>query len=88
MIYIIQSANGYVKIGYTNRDVKERLSSIQCCSPLKLEIIKIYDMERGYERVLHRYLAKFKVHGEWFNIPKKELGKIVELSNLEALDYD
>ena len=68
-IYLISEPNnGYIKIGYTSRGVKKRLSSMQTGNPGKLKIVAKYDGSLKDEKILHLTFEEQKVLGEWFEL--------------------
>jgi len=67
MIYFIQSGtSGPIKIGYTSRDINDRLKQLQTGSWEQLTIIKAIDGDIGFEQELHRSFATYHIRGEWF----------------------
>lgn len=67
MIYAIEAVGtGFVKIGWTEGEVKERLGSLQTASPFELKAIAWCSGGRRMERELHRKLSAARVRGEWF----------------------
>ena len=65
-VYCIYAEDiGRVKIGVST-NIPARLKSLQCASPVPLDI---YGWVRGSHRVeseMHRMFARFRTHGEWF----------------------
>ena len=70
-IYFVQSEDGYIKIGCTQR-LKLRIKAIQACNPLKIKLVG--KMKGGYdlEAELHKRFKKYRKRGEWFH-PAPEL---------------
>lgn len=66
MIYFIQ-CNKAVKIGFTN-NISRRLLELQAANPCKLCILGIMDGGKDLERLIHRYLYKFKIRHEWYRL--------------------
>lgn len=68
MIYFIQSQNGSIKIGYTDRDPQIRLKELQTGNPEKLELIAVSNGSRYQERKIHKTLKKWRCKGgtEWY----------------------
>lgn len=58
---------GLVKIGRAI-DVDKRFRSLECGSPVPLELARVVPGERGLECDLHRYFAAYRKHGEWFDL--------------------
>lgn len=71
-IYLIRAqATCSYKIGFTaSPDVKHRLMALQTGSPLVLELVATKRGEQSDEKALHQALARYRTHGEWFDIPK------------------
>ena len=103
MIYFIKAEDKGIKIGYTcYKDVAQRVTAIQTCCPLKIELIGIIDGEYTDENELHLIFSKDRIRGEWFDISiLKEVRKIIaerkgvlendippEIRRLRALNRD
>lgn len=58
------------KIGYTGRTVDARAADIMAYSPLALRIVAERPGTPRQERAMHTALRKFRVHGEWFDLPE------------------
>jgi hypothetical protein len=69
-IYFIQ-CKGFIKIGYTSRDISQRFSQIQSHCPYELKIIFIYEGDLYTEELLHRRFNHLNVRGEWFLFNKE-----------------
>lgn len=67
-VYFLQSADpdAPVKIGYTERPSRERLSEAQTFSAEKLYILIETLGSRDDETALHRRFATLNIRGEWF----------------------
>ena len=68
--YVYFISNGqYCKIGHAI-DIKNRIETLQCGSPYKLEIIKtIKSIDYiNLENQLHNLFSKYRVLGEWYDI--------------------
>ena len=65
---------GLIKIGKSN-NIKLRISSLQCGSPVRLSVVGALRGDR--ERELHERFAKLRSHGEWFK-PNAELLSLLE----------
>ena len=68
MIYFIKSESGHVKIGYSDSDIEQRMSALQCASPFKLTIMKVIPGDYEQENLIHKKFEKYRVQGEWFTI--------------------
>lgn len=67
-VYFIQAASreGLVKIGFTRKDLSQRLREIQGASPIRLAVRASIAGDLDLERRLHRYFDEHRVYGEWF----------------------
>lgn len=66
-VYLIVS-DGLGKIGFTKRDVEQRLSEIQRMSPSKLSLRCLFVGTKRDEHALHERFSDWRRHGEWFDI--------------------
>lgn len=71
MIYVIGNMNGHVKIGITSGHLKVRLHAIQNGNPLKLSVLKSWELPSKADDVraeaqLHKQLRRYRESGEWF----------------------
>jgi len=67
MIYFIQSGNnGPIKIGYTDKEVKSRLSSMQTGNPLQIIVLGTIYGFQDEEKDLHEIFKNYKMDREWF----------------------
>lgn len=65
--YFIQSGE-FVKIGYSDKCIKKRLSSLQISSPFELILLAVIDSRQYTEKQLHSMFSKYHVRGEWFQL--------------------
>lgn len=65
VVYFIQCDGGPIKIGVA-LNVTDRLQTLQCGSPVKLRVIGCLAGGYELEAKLHRRLAAYRLHGEWF----------------------
>jgi hypothetical protein len=72
-VYVIEAA-GYYKIGKAE-DIRKRFSSVKTYCPFECELVHaIYvDRNRLVEKLLHRWLARHRVRGEWFSLAGSQL---------------
>lgn len=70
-IYLIES-DGYHKVGLTTSSLKQRISSIQTSNPRLVTLIDSFETESTVfdEKCLHKFLKKYQVLREWFEIPQ------------------
>ena len=82
-LYIIK-ADEYVKIGIAD-DIKNRLKQIQGTCPIKLEIINFWKIRNYtyFENLLHKHYKQYRVHGEWFQLPREEVNLLFKIRNIE-----
>jgi hypothetical protein len=76
-IYAIKAPNNLIKIGRA-KNPKERLASLQIGSPVKLELLACVKARWSLEGQLHKLLAAYRSHGEWFK-PHDSVLQVVEL---------
>lgn len=68
-VYIIEAVgSGRCKIGVTN-DVPTRIKGLQTGSPFPLRVLAVIEGGEDLEKFIHKQFAKFRKHGEWFEIP-------------------
>lgn len=70
LIYVITGGPKHVKIG-VSVDVKKRLIGIQTGCPHRVVLKRSWASPdaRLIERLAHRKLAKYRIRGEWFDVP-------------------
>lgn len=79
MVYFLQGAAGFVKIGFTT-DVARRVYELQPGSPVRLELLAhIPGAGMKDERRLHRRFHKHRASGEWFSPAPEILAEIALL---------
>lgn len=68
-VYFIQcQITKNVKIGYTAKNIKSRLSGLQTSASSKLILAKYFEQfDRIEEKLLHKYFRSFRLQGEWFS---------------------
>lgn len=64
-IYVI-GFGAYVKIGFTERSVRQRIVGLQTGCPKKLETYATLRGSRDDEREFHDRFADLRMNGEWF----------------------
>lgn len=65
MIYFIQSANGPIKIGFTDNLV-ERIDSLQVGNPSELRLLALVEGDKKTEAILHELFVASHIRGEWY----------------------
>jgi hypothetical protein len=80
IVYILRCCDtGRVKIGIT-QNLDQRVKEIQAMSPTELNVVCSFIVEgQDVERFFHRLFDKYRLHGEWFEIPSSEFLGIHEL---------
>lgn len=69
MIYVLKTVNAgpaYYKIGYTKKEIKNRIRALQTGCPYDLELVKTMRGSPDAEKILHAQLSKSRVNREWF----------------------
>jgi hypothetical protein len=92
-VYLIRNAHGEYKIGFTSKQVTERIVGLQTGASSELVVVSSYKTKwaRQMEGILHRQHRSKKLKGEWFALTlEDELGfqdycKKIE-TNLEYLE--
>lgn len=65
-VYFIR-AGGFIKIGVTTNNVRERLHNLQVAHYEQLQVVGVMFAEPEAERELHRRFKVIHVRGEWFH---------------------
>ena len=68
MIYFVVQQDKYVKIGFADKNPKERLRALQCGNPHPLKILKIIEGGFDLEKELHKRFRAARIKKEWFNL--------------------
>jgi|SRR5579859_228110 len=78
-VYLIgNDANSLVKIGMSGAP-KTRLRELQTGSPVRLELLRVYDDQDGtLESWLHAQFRERHAHGEWFALGRRYLKHVDE----------
>jgi hypothetical protein len=67
LVYFVQAGEGHVKIGFTRRSLKKRLSDLDIGSPVPIKVIGVLEFcGLAEERNLQEALVHYRVKGEWF----------------------
>jgi len=71
-IYIIRCDEPLsIKIGFTIKDPRKRLRSLQTGCPIQLTLLGWYPGSLRQEQELHQQLAEFRMSGEWFRVDER-----------------
>lgn len=74
-IYVLDDQLGHYKIGKT-RHLSERIKQLKIQLPYKVKVVVVaytHDCDRA-ESFLHRWLASYRVNGEWFALQNEDVG--------------
>jgi hypothetical protein len=88
VIYFMQGGKrGLIKIGFTAGPVSARRRSLQCASPVRLNVLLTLPGDEPEEKALHARFAHLRRHGEWFR-PGPDLLAFVAERKREKLHRD
>lgn len=89
-IYFIQCGEkGPIKIGYTNKKVKERMAELQTACPYELILLWIYRGSDYTEELIHEKLKHEHIRGEWFRPGKDVLNFIaINAANIYPIELN
>lgn len=62
----------YFKFGFTQQAISKRISNMQVSCPHRIRFIAAGYGSREEEQLLHQFLAKFRIVGEWFDLRAQE----------------
>lgn len=79
-VYYIRASNGAIKIGYTSKNVDQRLSALSTSSPLDLELVAQEYGTLSTEKQRHDQFKDNNIRNEWFK-PSDELNKLIKQIN-------
>ena len=80
MIYFIRKGvDGPIKIGFTSTLAEKRMAQLQTGHHEKMHLLGTIVGSISDEKLLHKELANYHIHGEWFE-PKPEL--LMAISNV------
>jgi hypothetical protein len=80
IVYFVRAgADGPIKIGFTSRDVAERISGLQTGCPWPIKLIGTISGSRADEGRLHEIFAAYRGDGEWFSAAQPLLDAIEAL---------
>lgn len=85
--FILAVGTGRVKIG-TTINIDQRMVDIQCGSPFPLLLLFCIDGGVQIERKIHKYLKKYRILGEWFDMTDEvvDFMEIVKLKGRNGVD--
>jgi excisionase family DNA binding protein len=67
LVYFIEGAPGFVKIGYTT-NLAKRIRALQCGCPAEIDLLAYVRGDGKLEREYHRRFAAWRGAGEWFRL--------------------
>jgi Meiotically up-regulated gene 113 len=79
-VYAIREGDtNNIKIGISN-NVINRVAILQIGSSLSLSIVSIWSVDNPgrIERLLHKKLSRYRIHGEWFSLNKTSLQNLMD----------
>jgi len=79
VVYVIRmDGTDYYKIGYTSRDISDRLAELQTGNPRRLSVVSTIEGDEAQEERLHRLFAhcQTEVRNEWFHLSGKQIEEI------------
>lgn len=85
LIYVIRHEHGFVKIGKSN-EPRQRLKSLQTACPYDLEIFTAITAIGDWhviEQAIHDAYAEYRVGGEWFDLPEREVVALDDVSRVK-----
>jgi hypothetical protein len=84
LVYFVECRN-FVKIGFTTRDVRERMREFETGNPEKFKLIGTIAVAAGVDdRYLHQRFAMFRHRKEWFRKTPELMRAIERLIQSEA----
>lgn len=79
VVYIIEdAAESPVKIGFTCGGLVHRVAALQQGNPRRLRVARAWPGTLMMERVIHRLLAPWRLHNEWFS-RCPQVGALIDL---------
>ena len=98
IVYLVSAEiNGefLYKIGWTKRTPEQRIKEFKTGNASNFSVVESYKSEWGskIEALLHKKYLKYKVSGEWFNLPENEIKNFLSIcnrihDNLELISKD
>jgi DNA-binding XRE family transcriptional regulator len=83
MIYFLQAGKGGpVKIGFTEKKLRERISDIQIGCSEELILLGVVQGDQTQEKHIHQEFAEYALRGEWFSPHEKMLETIVRIASI------
>lgn len=84
--FVLGQTTRRVKIGYTSRNVRDRLCDLQTGSPDRLILLGVIHAPFYFEAELHHALRPFHSHGEWYDLPSSIVKWIQRISRVPIRD--
>lgn len=79
------------KIGYTKRDVNERVSELKTGNPSEFVVEKLYIAKQygsSIEKNLHNYFKNVRIKGEWFDLTESDIDNFITLCERYYKGFD
>lgn len=89
MIYFIrEKGTRHVKIGFTDRPIRERLGFLQVGNPRELVVERMVEGDLRWERAFHSaaLAIRSRIRGEWFELDSDEIDLLVREVQLWAAE--
>lgn len=83
--------NKIYKIGYTKREVSQRINELKTGNPYEFDIVEVYQAENygsAIEGKLHRTFRSKKINGEWFELDEDDINDFQNLCELYYNTFD
>ena len=70
LIKMVGNDRELYKIGYTSKNVQNRINELQTGCPYKILLVETYESKyaRKIETTLHNIYSHINTHGEWFEL--------------------
>ena len=91
LISCILSGEKVYKIGYTKRNVEQRINELKTGNPISFNIEKVYIADKygtSIETNLHKHYITKKIKGEWFSLDEKDVEIFEELCDKFYNNFD
>lgn len=82
-VYVIAGSKRRWKIGYST-EMGRRFEALQQASAYPLHIVATMPGTRALEAWFHRRFDKYRVHGEWFDLPKSVQAEVLRYMSGET----
>lgn len=85
-VYLLYTDDGRYKIGYTRREILERIKELKTGNSNNFTVINTYKSKFGtkIEAALHQKFKEKKIEGEWFLLESEDVDNFIE--NCEKIE--